>query len=161
MGTNTQISRRRRQYGILRQFDFFLRRAGGPNRQIADLENRLSLRLPKIRLQPSGFVLKQRAQDFGRPLTGGEYEAAGQIEGRILLVRAGLLFERLLALPLDDAANSCPIDRARAHRAGFGGGVEGAAGEELEAVGPRHARGDEALGVGGAGKLQTGSKLVA
>ena len=41
-----------------------------------------------------------------------------------------------------------------------GGGVEGA----LEAVGPRRARGDEALGVGGAGvagKLQTGSKLVA
>ena len=45
-----------------------------------------------------------------------------------------------------------------------GGGVEGAAGEELEAVGPRRARGDEALGVGGAGvagKLQTASKLVA
>ena len=90
--------------------------------------------------------------------------SAGQIEGRILLVRAGLLFERLLALPIDDAANSCPIDRARAHRAGFGGGVEGAAGEELEAVGPRRARGEEALGVGGAGvagKLQTASKLVA
>ena len=96
MGTNTQISRRRRQYGVLRQFDFFLRRAGGPKRQIAGLENRLSPRLPKIRLWPSGFILNQRAQDFGRPLTGGEYETAGQIEGRILLVRAGLLFERLL-----------------------------------------------------------------
>jgi hypothetical protein len=48
-------------------------------------------------------------------------------------VRAGLLFERLLALPIDDVANSCPIDRARAHRAGLGGGVEGAVGEELEA----------------------------
>jgi hypothetical protein len=52
----------------------------------------------------------------GRPLTGGEFEAAGQIEGWILLARADLLFERLLALPIDDAANSCPIDRARSRR---------------------------------------------
>jgi hypothetical protein len=31
------------------------------------------------------------------PPTGGEYEAAKQIKGRILLVRAGLLFERASA----------------------------------------------------------------
>ena len=85
---------------------------------IADLENRLSPRLPKIRLQPSGFVLKQRAQDFGRPLTGGEYEAAGQIEGWILLKRAGLGIQGLLGLTIDDAADSRPVDRARARGEG-------------------------------------------
>src|ERR1700722_4825302 len=71
---------------------------------------RLPARGPEIGLQLSRFVLEQRADDLGRPLTGREDEGAGQIEGRVLLVRAGLIFERLLALAVDDAANSRPID---------------------------------------------------
>jgi hypothetical protein len=46
--------------------------------------------------QSSQWVLIPRSRN-GRPLTGGEYEAPKQIEGRILLVGAGLLFERASA----------------------------------------------------------------
>jgi hypothetical protein len=59
----------------------------------------------------SRFLLKEGADDFGRPLTGGEDEGAGQIEGWILLVRAGLGLQRLLGLAIDDAADPRPIDR--------------------------------------------------
>jgi hypothetical protein len=46
--------------------------------------------------QSSQWVLIPRYRNV-RPLTGGEYEAAKQIKGRILLVRAGLLFKRASA----------------------------------------------------------------
>jgi hypothetical protein len=74
------------------------------------LQSALIPRPPEIRLQLRRFVLEQRADDFGRPLADGEDDRAGQIEGRILFVRAGLGLERLFGLTVDDAANSRPID---------------------------------------------------
>ena len=44
------------------------------------------------------LVLEQRPDHFGRTLAGGEHLFARQIEGRVLLVRAGLRFQRLLGL---------------------------------------------------------------
>src|ERR1700734_990725 len=98
--------------------------------------------LPEIRLQLSRLVLEQRPDDFGGALAGGEHGVAGQIEGRVLLVRAGLLFQRLLCLAVDDAADPRPVDRASAHRAGLSRSVECAAREERKVVGARRARGE-------------------
>src|ERR1700733_10741876 len=67
---------------------------------------RLPARGSDIGLSLSRVDPEQRPADLGRPLTGREDEGAGQIEGRVLLVRAGLIFERLLCLAVDDPANS-------------------------------------------------------
>lgn len=58
----------------------------------------------EIHVQLSRFILEQRADDFGWPLTSGEDERRRAIECRILLVRAGLSFQRHLGLAIDDAA---------------------------------------------------------
>jgi hypothetical protein len=86
------------------------------------LQSPLSPRPPEIRLELGRFVCEQRADDFGRLLAGGEDDGAGQVEGRVLLMRAGLRFERLLGLAINDAADPCPVDRSGAHRAGLGHG---------------------------------------
>ena len=83
-------------------------------------------------------------------LAGPEHDLAWQVEGRVLLVRPGLRFQPLLALAVDDPADPRPVDRAGAHRAGLGRSVEGAAGEEGKIIGAGGARGEQALGVGGA-----------
>jgi hypothetical protein len=107
-------------------------------------------RLPEIRLQLSRLVLEQRPDDFGRALAGGEHGVAGQVERRVLFVRAGLGFQRLLGLAVDDAADARPVDRAGAHRARLGRSVERAAREERNVVGARRARSEQPLGMGGA-----------
>jgi hypothetical protein len=43
-------------------------------------------------VQRRRFVLQQRADDFDRPLAGGEYDAAWQIERRVFGVTAGSWF---------------------------------------------------------------------
>ena len=65
-------------------------------------------------------------------------------------MRAGLLLQPLLGLPIDDAPDAGPVDRAGAHRAGLGRSVERAAGEELEVIGAGGPRGEQPFGVGGA-----------
>jgi hypothetical protein len=65
-------------------------------------------------------------------------------------MRPGLRLEPLLALAINDAADPRPVDRARAHRAGFGRSIERAGSQEREVVGAGGARGEELLCVGGA-----------
>src|SRR5580704_3663483 len=71
---------------------FFSEARERTKRQIAGLENRLSLAFQN---RPAGERLcPQAASPSGWPLTGGETRPQGKSR-----VRAGLLFERLLALP--------------------------------------------------------------
>src|SRR5271157_3420792 len=86
---------------------------------------RLTPRLPEIGLQRGRLLLEQRPDDFGCALACPEHDLAWQVEGRVLLVRPGLRFQPLLALAVDDPADSRPIDRAGAHRAGLGRSVKG------------------------------------
>ena len=58
-------------------------------------------------------------------------------------MRADLLLERLLRLPVDDPSDPGPVDRPSAVRAGLGRGVERAACKELKVVGAGGARGEK------------------
>jgi len=65
-------------------------------------------------------------------------------------MRAGLRLQVFFALAIDDAADAGPVDRAGAHRAGFGRRVERALLEEVELMGLGGPGGEQALGVRGA-----------
>jgi len=65
-------------------------------------------------------------------------------------VRPNLRCEPFLRLAEDDAPDAGPVDRAGAHRAGLGRGVESAFSEECEAVLSRRARRKKPLGMAGA-----------
>ncbi len=83
------------------------------------------------------------------PLAALEHLAARQVERRVLRVIAGDGAQAMFAQAVDQAADSGPVDRARAHRAGFGGRIERRAFEHIRRsascrlaspAGARHAR---------------------
>src|SRR6266851_3327541 len=79
---------------------------------------------PDASVQRFGLVLEQRSDDFNGTLAAAKHLAAGQVEGRVFRMIAGDAAQALLAEAVDHPANAGPVDRARAHRAGLGGGIE-------------------------------------
>ena len=71
-----------------------------------------------------GLVLEQRAYHLGRALSAAEHFPAWQVERRIFRMVAGQIPQAVFAQAIDHAADAGPVDRAGAHRAGFGGRVE-------------------------------------
>src|ERR1700730_9275673 len=106
--------------------------------------------LPDPRMQGFSLVLEQGAEYLGGALATLKYLAAGQIERRVFRVIAGDAAQPMFAQAIDQPANSRPIDRARAHRAGFGGRIERRTFEHLRAERRAGLRRQQALGVRGA-----------
>jgi hypothetical protein len=71
-----------------------------------------------------GLVFEQGPDHFGRPLTASENFPARQIERRIFRVVAGEVAQPVFAQAVDQPSDAGPVDRARAHRAGLGGGIQ-------------------------------------
>src|SRR6266850_8163182 len=79
---------------------------------------------PDAGVNRRGLVLKQRAYHLGRALPAGEHVAAGQVEGRIFRMVAGEIQQTMFAQAVNEPADAGPVDRAGAHRTGFGGRIE-------------------------------------
>jgi hypothetical protein len=84
---------------------------------------------PKAFVHFARLVFEEWPGDDDRLLPAGKDFAAGQIKGGILLVAAGVAQEGGFRQREDNAAHADAIDGAGTHGAGFGAGVEGAAGE--------------------------------
>src|SRR4051794_36974263 len=98
---------------------------------------------PEIRLELGGLVLEEWPQHLRRARSRREDAPTRQIEGRIFLMRPGLIFQARFALAVDQPPDTGPIDRAGAHRAGFGRAIKRAACQKVEVVGPRRPRSDQ------------------
>src|SRR5699024_1726425 len=70
------------------------------------------------------FLLKARADDVDRTPTCGEYEAARMVKGGVFRVVSGQREEPGFGESVDHATDTGPVDRARAHGAGFAGSHE-------------------------------------
>src|SRR4051794_24602215 len=105
---------------------------------------------PHAVMQRFGLVLEQRPRNLCRPLAAGKDFATGQVEGRVLRMIAGDAAQAVLAEAIDDTADAGPVDRARAHRTGLGGGIERGLRQHLAAERAAGLRRGEALGMRGA-----------
>jgi hypothetical protein len=63
---------------------------------------------------------------------------------------AGQLLQTMLAEAVNETADAGPVDRARTHRAGFGGGIERGAAQDLGVDGGAGLRRQQPLGMRGA-----------
>jgi hypothetical protein len=84
---------------------------------------------PEAFMHFARLVFEEWAVDDDVLLPAGKHFAARQVESGILLVAAGISHQAGLRQGEDDAAQAGPVDCAGAHSAGFGAGVQGAAGK--------------------------------
>src|SRR4051812_14759170 len=102
---------------------------------------------PHALVQRYGLVFEQRPRNLCRPLATGKNLATGQVERRVLRMIAGDAAQAVLAEAIDDTADAGPVDRAGAHRAGLGGGIERGLRQHLAAERAAGLRRSEALGM--------------
>ena len=90
--------------------------------------------VPKVSLQFGGFIGKQRAYNFCWALASGKHDMARQVQGWIFRVGASLVLQIFFSLAENHFADPCPINRSRAHGAGFRRGIERAMGQKIGAI---------------------------
>src|SRR5581483_3979268 len=112
-----------RRYGVLRARLWLCRDAGQSGGEMSRVEL-TALFLPHPVMQRRRFILQQRPHHLRRPLSALEDLPAWQVERRVFRMVAGDAAQPMLAQAIDQAADAGPVHGARAHRAGFGGGIE-------------------------------------